>query len=129
MMEHMIGYSGPGRSIDVPAREEGCDEPTTRREPDFTAHRQVSVLKTAPTVGSVDRQGRYTTVVAVVGTFVLITIVVMLSDVVAAPGVASDVVRVTGAQLVAWVSSAWQKRYESRRPAQACTACGGTVSG
>ena len=125
----MIGCSGPGRSIRVPARGEDCDEPTTRREQDSTAYRQVSALKTAPTVGSVDRQGRYTAVVAVVGTLVLITIIVIVSDVVAAPGVASDVLRATGAQLVTLVSSAWQRRCTSRKSAQECTACGGTVSG
>lgn len=41
------------------------------------------------------------TVIAVVATLMLITVTVIVSDVVADPGVARDVVRATGAQLVA----------------------------
>lgn len=67
-------------------------------------------------------------VIAVVGTLVLITVTVIVSDVVADPGVARDVVRATGAQLVALVSLAWQKRYTSHKSAQARTALGGAVS-
>ena len=66
-------------------------------------------------------------VIIIVGTLVLIIIVVMVSDVVTMPGTARDVVRATGAQLVALTSSAWQKRCTSRKPAQVCTACGGVV--
>lgn len=61
---------------------------------------------------------------AVVGTLLLITIIMVVSDVVAAPGVARDVVRATGAQLVAVVSATWQRRCTSRRSARVCTACG-----
>lgn len=68
-------------------------------------------------------------VIAVVGALVLITVTVIVSDVVADPGMARDVVRATGAQLVAVVSSAWQKRYTSQKSAQTCTAHGGAVSG
>jgi hypothetical protein len=69
------------------------------------------------------------TVIAVVATLVLITITVIVSDVVADPGVARDVVRATGAQLVAVVSSAWQKRYTSQKSAQARTVHSGVISG
>lgn len=68
-------------------------------------------------------------VIAVAGTLVLITVTVIVSDVVADPGVARDVVRATGAQLVGLVSLAWQKRYTSQKSAQGCTARGGVVSG
>lgn len=68
-------------------------------------------------------------VIAVVGTLLLITITVIVSDVVADPGVARDVVRATGTQLVAVVSSVWQKRYTSQKSAQECTAHGDAVSG
>jgi hypothetical protein len=65
--------------------------------------------------------------VTMVGTLVLITITVVVSDVVAAPGVARDVVRAKGVQLVALGGSAWRRRYENRRPAHICAKCCGVV--
>jgi hypothetical protein len=59
-------------------------------------------------------------VVAVVGTLVLIAITVAVSDAVAAPGVARDVVRAIGAQLITLGGSAWQRRRASRKSAQVC---------
>lgn len=56
-------------------------------------------------------------VIAVAGTLVLITVTV----------IARDVVPATGAQLITVMSAAWQKRDTRRKPAQACTACGGAV--
>lgn len=67
--------------------------------------------------------------VAVVGTLTLIILTVMVSDVVAAPGVGRDVVRAMGAQLVVWGGSAWQRRYVSRKPEQVCAMCRGEVRG
>ena len=69
------------------------------------------------------------TVLTVVGTVVLIAITVIVSNAVAVPDVARDVIRATGTQLVAMGSSAWQKRWASRKTAQACVACRGTVGG
>lgn len=64
-------------------------------------------------------------VVTVVGTLVLLIVTVVVSDVVAVPGVARDVVRAVGAQLVALAGSAWQRRYVSRKPEQECAQCRG----
>ena len=48
--------------------------------------------------------------VAVVGTVLLITIVMMVSDAVAAPGLARDVIAVLGGHLATLGSSAWLRR-------------------
>jgi len=64
-------------------------------------------------------------VLTVVGTLVLITVTVIISDAVAVPDVARDVIRAIGAQLVAMGSSACQKRWASRKSAQVCVVCGG----
>lgn len=66
-------------------------------------------------------------VVTVVGTLVLIAITVVVSDVMATPGVARDVVRAMGVQLVALGGSAWRRRCENRRPAQICAKCHGVA--
>jgi hypothetical protein len=86
---------------------------------------RVSALKTVPEGAPIGKAA----MVAVVGTLVLITITVIVSDVVAAPGVARDVVRAMGTQLVTLSGSAWQKRCASRKPAQICTRCCGEVQG
>jgi len=66
-------------------------------------------------------------VVTVVGTLVLLIVTVVVSDVVAAPGIARDVLRTTGAQLVALGGSAWQKRCANRKIVQVCARCRGVV--
>lgn len=66
-------------------------------------------------------------VVTVVGTLVLIAVTVIVSDVVAAPGVARDVVRSMGVQLVALSGSSWQKRCANRKSVQVCAQCRGAV--
>lgn len=66
-------------------------------------------------------------VVTIIGTLVLIALTVLVSDGVAAPGVARDVVRAIGAQLVALGGSAWHRRCANRRPAQMCAKCHGAV--
>lgn len=54
---------------------------------------------------------------AVVGSLVVITITVMISDVVTAPGLARDVVAALGGHLVAVASSLWLRRSTSPRSA------------
>lgn len=66
---------------------------------------------------------------AMVGTLALITIVVLISDAVAAPSLARDVMAAVGGHLVALGSSAWQERWASRRSAQVCMACRGSLRG
>lgn len=66
----------------------------------------------------------YTTVV---GTLLLITIVMMMSDAVAAPGLARDVVAALGGHLVALGSSVWYRRCASRKTVQMCAACRGSL--
>jgi len=56
--------------------------------------------------------------VTVVGTLLLITIVMLVSDAVAAPGLARDVIAATAGQLVALSGSAWLERCASRRTGQ-----------
>jgi hypothetical protein len=60
---------------------------------------------------------------AVVGTLVLITIIVLISDAVAAPGLARDVVAALGGHLVALGSSVWFRRCASRRSTRVCATC------
>lgn len=64
-------------------------------------------------------------VVSVVGSLVLITIVVLVSDVVAAPGLARDVVAAVGGHLAALAGSAWYSRSTSRTSAKVCRTCRG----
>ena len=66
---------------------------------------------------------------AVVGTLVLITIVVLISDAVAAPGLARDVVAALGGHLVALGSSVWFRQCASRRSTRVCVACHGSPQG
>jgi hypothetical protein len=66
-------------------------------------------------------------VVTVVGTLVLIVITVTVSDAVAAPGVARDVARAIGTQLIKLGGSAWQRRRASRKSAQVCALCHGSL--
>lgn len=62
-------------------------------------------------------------VLTVAGTLVLIAMTVIISNAVTVPDVARDVIRATGAQLIAMGSSAWQKRCENRKTVQVCAAC------
>lgn len=62
-------------------------------------------------------------VVSVMGSLVLITVVVLISDVVAAPGLARDVVAAVGGHLAALAGSAWFSRSTSRRSAKVCATC------
>lgn len=69
-------------------------------------------------------------VVSVVGSLILITIVVVVSDVVATSGLARDVVAAVGGHLAALAGSAWYSRSTSRRSAKVCATCrGGAVRG
>jgi hypothetical protein len=66
---------------------------------------------------------------AVVGTLVLITIVVLISDAVAAPGLARDVVAALGGHLVTLGSSVWFRQCANRRSTRARVACHGSPQG
>lgn len=63
---------------------------------------------------------------AVVGALLLITIVMLVSDAVAAPGLARDVMAAVSGQLVALTGSAWCRRCASRRNTQVCAVCHGS---
>lgn len=60
---------------------------------------------------------RYT---VVVGMLVLITGIIMFSDVMAAPGLTRDLIRAIGGQLAALGGSVWYRRCRSRISAKVC---------
>lgn len=68
-------------------------------------------------------------VVSVVGSLALITIVVLVSDVVAAPGLARDVVAAIGGHLAALAGSSWYSRSRPRTLDTECTTCRGGSPG
>lgn len=58
---------------------------------------------------------------AVVGSLAVITIVVLVSDAVATPGLARDVAAAMGGHLVVLGCCAWYRRCASRKSVRVCT--------